>query len=129
MPLRILIADDSEPVRRGIVNLLAPTAHWEVCGEAKDGAEAIQMATNLLPDLVLLDMSMPGVSGLDAARAIRQKLPTVKILIMSQHDPAVLATRAREAGAQECIDKSRLSTDLVPAIKHVEANPKINELS
>ncbi len=118
--MRILIADDSEVVRRGVRNILAPTS-WEVCGEAIDGADAIQKATELLPDLVLLDISMPGLSGLDVARLLREKVPATSILVMSQHDPSVLLPRAMEAGAQACIDKSRLALDLLPAIESIRA--------
>jgi DNA-binding NarL/FixJ family response regulator len=118
--MRILIADDSEVVRRGVRNILTSTS-WEVCGEAIDGPDAIQKATELLPDLVLLDISMPGLSGLDVARLLREKVPATSILVMSQHDPSVLLPRALEAGAQACIDKSRLALDLVPAIERIQA--------
>lgn len=91
-------------------------SHWEVCGEAKDGAETIQRAAELVPDLVLLDVSMPGLNGLDVARLLREKVPAAKILIMSQHDPVVLLPRAIEAGAHACVDKGRLSTELLPTI-------------
>ena len=114
--MRILIADDNEWVRRGVVNILAPISQWEVCGEAKDGAETIQRAAELVPDLVLLDVSMPGLNGLDAARLLREKVPAAKILIMSQHDPVLLLPRAIEAGAHACVDKSHLSTELLPTI-------------
>lgn len=114
--MRILVADDNDWVRRGVVNILAPVAHWKVCGEAKDGAETIARAAELVPDLVLLDVSMPGLNGLDVARLLRDKVPAVKILIMSQHDPVLLRPRAIEAGAHACLDKSRLSTELLPTI-------------
>jgi two-component system response regulator NreC len=92
---------------------------WEVCGEAKDGSEALRKARELLPDLILLDISMPGQSGLEAARLLRQELPKVKIIIMSQHDPIQLLPRALEAGAHACVDKSRLGPDLFATIKSV----------
>jgi DNA-binding NarL/FixJ family response regulator len=114
--MRILIADDNEWVRRGVTNILAPKSHWEVCGEAKDGAETIQRAAELVPDLILLDVSMPGLNGLDVARMLREKVPATKILIMSQHDPVLLLPRAIEAGAHACVDKSHLSTQLLPMI-------------
>ena len=117
--MRILIADDNAWIRRGVMNILAPVPHWEVCGEAKDGTEAVQRAAELLPDLVLLDVSMPGLNGLDVARLLREKVPTAKILIMSQHDPAVLLPRALEAGAHACVDKGRLARDLIPTIERV----------
>jgi two-component system response regulator NreC len=117
--VRILIADDNEWVRRGVANILAPVAHWSVCGEARDGAEAIEKAADILPDLILLDVSMPGLNGLDVARILRDKVPAAKILMMSQHDPVMLLPRAIAVGAQGCVDKSRLSTELLPAIASV----------
>jgi two-component system response regulator NreC len=121
--MRILIADDNEWVRRGVKNILAPVAYGEVCGEANDGTEAIQKAAELLPDLILLDVSMPGLNGLEVARLLREKLPAAKILIMSQHDPAVLLPRAIDAGANGCVDKSRLSSDLLPMIAKLMSAP------
>jgi DNA-binding NarL/FixJ family response regulator len=119
--MRILIADDNEHVRRGIRKILASRTQWEICGEAKDGTEAIQSAAQLLPDFILLDVSMPGLSGLEVARILREIVPATRILVMSQHDPAVLIPRALEAGAHACIDKSRLATDLLPTIERVAA--------
>ncbi|MGA8231837.1 MAG: response regulator transcription factor [Candidatus Acidiferrales bacterium] len=115
--LRILIADDSAPVRRGITALLLANAGWEICGEAADGPEALQKTVELKPDLVLLDISMPGISGLDAARMIRESVPGTRILIMSQHDTAHMLPGVLDAGAQGCIDKGSLSIDLFPAIE------------
>ena len=117
--MRILIADDNVWIRRGVMNILAPVSDWEVCGEAKDGTEAVERAAELLPDLVLLDVSMPGLNGLDVARLLREKVPATKILIMSQHDPALLTSRAIEAGAHACVDKNHLSTELLPVIASV----------
>ncbi len=78
--MRILIADDSELVRQGIKGLLSSVTNWMVCGEAKNGAEAIQKALELLPDLILLDISMPGLNGLQAARLLIELQPPVKKL-------------------------------------------------
>ena len=117
--MRILIADDNEWIRHGVTNILAPKSQWEVCGEAKDGAETIHRAAELVPDLILLDVSMPGLNGLDVARRLRERVPTAKILIMSQHDPVLLLPRAIEAGAHACVDKSHLSTQLLPAIANM----------
>jgi two-component system, NarL family, response regulator NreC len=116
---RVLIADDSSVVRHGIRQLLSSAPELQVCGEAIDGQDAIRKAVALTPDLILLDISMPGQSGLDAARAILQQLP-VSIIIMSQHDPAHLVPRALAAGARTCIDKSRLAYDLLPAIASLQ---------
>ena len=117
--MRILIADDNDMVRRGVIGILSSVTDWEICGEAGDGSEALRKARELLPDLILLDISMPGQSGLEAARLIRQELPKAKILIMSQHDPIQLLPRVLEAGAHACVDKSRLSMDLLASIKRV----------
>jgi len=120
--MRILIIDDSEAVRRGVARLLAGEQGWLVCGEARDGLEGIQKARQLFPDLVLLDVSMPGLSGLETARILRKELCDVKILILSQQDTGPLLQQAVRAGAQGCVDKSRLSPDLVDTIKSIESN-------
>src|SRR3979411_1248389 len=118
--LRILIADDSELIRKSMIAILKSRSGWEICGEASDGADAIQKAVNLRPDVVLLDISMPGKNGLEAARAIRHELPGVKILIVSLNDAAFTLPSARTAGADGCIGKDCLITDLVPAIAAFE---------
>lgn len=117
--MRILIADDSDMVRRGVRRILSSEATWEVCGEARDGTEVLLKARELLPDLILLDVSMPGLNGLEVARLLRQEVPEAKILVMSQHDPIVLLPRAVEAGAHACVDKGRLGTVLLPTIKSI----------
>jgi len=121
--MRILIADDNDAVRRGVVGILSSETGWQVCGEARDGAEALQKARELLPDLILLDVSMPGMNGLEAARLLRQELAEVKILVISQHDPIHLLPSVVEAGGDACVDKGRLGTDLVASIKNIEVLP------
>jgi len=118
--LRILVADDSELIRRSMIAILRSRPAWDICGEASDGADAIQKAVNLRPDVVLLDISMPGKNGLEAARAIRHELPGVKILIVSLNDAAFTLPSARTAGADGCIGKDCLITDLVPAVAAFE---------
>lgn len=125
--VRILIADDSQIVRQGIRAILQSAASYEICGEAADGTEAIQMAISLRPDIILLDVSMPGQDGLNAARHVRQKLPNAKIIIMSQHDPALLLPRAIEAGAQTCVDKNNLDPDLLVAIQNISRMPAVSQ--
>ena len=118
--MRILIADDNALVRRGILGLLAGQTSCEVCGEAVDSADAIQKANELQPDLILLDVSMPGTNGLETARILKQKLPRIKILIISQHDSQQMLPRSLEAGADGSVDKARLGSDLLPAIRELE---------
>jgi two-component system, NarL family, nitrate/nitrite response regulator NarL len=118
--MRILIVDDSELVRRGVKGLISSQKTWEVCGEAGDGREGIQKARDLQPDLVLLDLSMPDMNGLEVARCLRQDLRNTKILIMSQNDSTELLPPAIAAGADGCVDKGRIAKDLVAAIKNIE---------
>jgi two-component system, NarL family, invasion response regulator UvrY len=119
--MRILIADDSVLVRSGIADLLRDNG-WEVCGEASNGTEAIQQARVLLPDLVLLDISMPGMGGLEIASALRRELPALRIVIVSQHDFDRLSTATLKPFADAFVDKGRLGTDLLPAITHLFDN-------
>jgi len=118
--MRILIADDHHMVRRGVGDLLSKEAGWEICGEATDAAQAIQKASGLNPDLVLLDISLPDGSGLEAASRIRQEIPHVRILMMSHHDATQFVQSALESGADGCIDKARLALDLVATIKNLQ---------
>ena len=117
--MRVLIADDNQLVRRAIASLLADAEDVEVCGEAADSGEALQKAGELRADIILLDFSMPGINGLITAQRLKQTLPAVKILIISQHDPKQLLPRSLEAGADGCIDKGRLATDLLPTLRRL----------
>ena len=117
--MRILIADDNQAVRRGIIALLSGEPSWEICGEAAHGDEIVRKATELRPDVVLLDVSMPGTNGLDAARLLRRSFPNIRIVIMSQHDLRQLRPRAQEVGADACVDKAQIATELARAIRGV----------
>lgn len=120
--MRVLIADDNERVRRGIANLLSNDNRYEVCGEASNASDTLQKTGDLNPDVLLLDVSMPGMNGLDMARLVRQKFPDVKILIVTQHDPQQILPRSLEVGAQGCIDKSRIATELLPTLRRILEN-------
>jgi two-component system response regulator NreC len=115
--MQILIVDDNEMVRRGVSALLSSRPTWQVCGYAGDGKEALRKAKELRPDIILLDISMPGANGLDVARILRCEMPTTKIVIMSQHDPIQVLSRVLEAGAHACVDKNSLNTDLLTTIE------------
>jgi len=117
--MRILIADDNYQVRCAIRGVLSRDADLEVCGEASDGPEALQKTRELSPDLILLDISMPGANGFEISRLIRREFPALRILIMSQNDAAQLSVGLAEAGADACIDKSRMAFDLISAIKRL----------
>jgi DNA-binding NarL/FixJ family response regulator len=117
--MRILIADDNKLVRRGIAGLLAADKEFEVCGEASDSSETLKKVAELRPDLILLDVSMPGTNGLNTAGILRQQFPALKILIISQHDSNQLLPRSLEAGANGCIDKGRIGTDLLLTVRNL----------
>ncbi len=115
--LQILIADDHDLFRSSLRSLLASREDWHVCGEAADGKEAVEQAKRLKPDVVLLDVSMPEMNGLDAARVIRRDTPACDILIVSQNEPLAMQKLALQAGAKGYIQKSRVSHDLIKAIE------------
>src|SRR5258708_10695676 len=113
---RILIADDHEVARQGIRALLESHPGWEVCAEAKDGREAVELATNSKPDIVLLDIGMPNLNGLDAARQILAMFPTIRILILTMHDAEQVVREVLAAGARCFVLKSDAARDLVAAV-------------
>lgn len=117
MTQRILLVDDHEVVRKGIATLL--TSRWEVCGEASDGLEAVSKTAELKPDLVILDLSMPVMSGTAAARRIRSILPETKILFLSMHDSETVAELTRLAGADACVSKRSSAAELHSAVASV----------
>jgi DNA-binding NarL/FixJ family response regulator len=114
--LRILIADDHEVARQGIRALLESHPGWEVCAEAKDGREAVELATNSKPDIVLLDIGMPNLNGLDAARQILAMSPAIRILILTMQDAEQVVREVLAAGARGFVLKSDAARDLVAAV-------------
>ena len=116
-PVRILIADDHEIVRRGVRSLLKSRSDWSVCGEAVDGVDAVRKAKELKPDVIVLDISMPQLNGLDAARQIRKEVPQSEILILSQHGAAEMERTALSAGARAYVSKTDVSRDLLAAVE------------
>lgn len=114
---RILVVDDNEPVRRGIQSLLISRKDWFVCGEAADGLQAVEQAKLLHPDLIIMDVSMPNMNGLEATRVIRREVRGSRILIISQNDPAIVRRQAIEARAQGFIEKLNIHRDLVAAVE------------
>jgi len=118
--LRILIADDHELARRGIRDLLETHPGWEVCGEAKDGRESVDLAISLKPDVVLLDIGMPNLNGLEATRQILAATPDVAILILTMHDSDNVVREGLRAGAKAFLLKSDAGRDLVAAVEALQ---------
>lgn len=119
MSLRILVVDDHAVVRQGLKSLLRDQHGWEVVDEAVDGVEAVEKAALLKPDVVVLDLSMPRMNGLEACRKIHKKLPDSEILIVTQHDSPQMMHEAANANARGYVVKSDLGRDLVAAVDAV----------
>lgn len=118
--LRILIADDHEVARKGIRSLLESHAGWEVCGEARDGREAVECAAKLKPDVLLLDIGMPNLNGLDATRQILAIIPDARILILTVHDTEQVVREVLAAGARGFLLKSDAGRDLLAAVEALQ---------
>jgi DNA-binding NarL/FixJ family response regulator len=117
---RILIADDHDVARKGIRSLLEAHPGWEVCGEANDGREAVESATRMRPNLVLLDIGMPSLNGLDAARQIHAACPDTSILILTMHDTEQVVREVLAVGARGFLLKSDSGRDLVAAVEALQ---------
>ena len=117
MAVRILIADDHEVVRQGLGWLIRRTAGWEICGEAGDGREAVALAEQLRPDVVIMDLQMPNLNGLDATRQIRQRLPETEVLIFTASEKEEIVREVFRAGARSYLLKTEASAHLTPAIE------------
>ena len=117
--IRIVVADDHTIVREGLKQLLAAAGDLEVVGEAQDGFEVIQRVRELEFDLLLLDMSMPGKSGIELIKQVRAEKPKLRILVLSMHEEHQYAVRAIRAGAAGYLTKESASRQLVEAIRKV----------
>ena len=119
--IRVVVADDHTIVREGLKQLLDASADLEVVGEAQNGHEVIERVRNLEFDLLLLDMSMPGKSGIELIRQVHTEKPKLKILVLSMHEEHQYAVRAIRSGASGYLTKESASTQLVEAIRKVAA--------
>lgn len=116
-PLTILLADDHEVVRRGLRAVLAERPDWVICGEAWTGRQAVALARQLEPDLVVMDLSMPELNGLEATRQIRTALPRTEVLMLTMHSGEELLREVSGAGARGLVLKSDAGRSLVAAIE------------
>ena len=120
-PIRILIADDHILLRQGIVGIVAPEGDMDVVGEAENGAEAVEEFARLRPDVTLIDLQMPVLSGLEAIARIRAQAPDARIVVLTTYQGDVQAVRALKAGARGYLLKSSLIDELLSAIRTVHA--------
>jgi len=130
--LRLLVADDHDVVRKGVRTLLEEQPGWEVAAEAADGREAVEKAKLVQPDVTILDLSMPELNGLEAAREILKTVPT-KVLILTMYDSDPLIRQTLEAGARGYLLKSDAGRDLVSAVDALRRNktfftPKVAQM-
>lgn len=118
MPIRVVLADDHALVRQGLKALLEREG-FQVVGEASDGQELLRLLPNLHPDVAVLDISMPLLNGLDAAREAKKSSPRTKIILLTRHDEDQYVTESLRAGAKGYVLKNQAATDLVHAIQQV----------
>jgi DNA-binding NarL/FixJ family response regulator len=131
--LRILVADDHELVRRGIRGVLRAQRRWKVVGEAANGLEAVEKANKLRPNVVIIDISMPDLDGLQATRQIREVAPRTSVVVLTMHESDQMVRRVLDAGALGYVLKSDLAAHLVKAVKDVSAGnmfltPRVSDI-
>jgi DNA-binding NarL/FixJ family response regulator len=119
VPLRILVVDDHDVVRQGVRLILRRQTDWHFCGEAEDGLEALEKEKELKPDLILLDISMPGMDGLGVIAELRKRSSAAKVLVLTMHDSQDLIAALKAAGAHGHVVKSHAARDLAKAIQTI----------
>jgi DNA-binding NarL/FixJ family response regulator len=119
---RVLIVDDHAAIRRGVQGILHSFPEWDLCGEAENGQEAVRMAEELRPEVIIMDVSMPVLNGLEATRLIRNSLPATKVLLLTLHSSTELVRSAFRAGARGYVLKSDAEQELMRALNVVLGN-------
>src|ERR1700733_15119572 len=133
MKLRILLADDHEIVRRGLSSLLQKHEGWEICGEASDGREALELAKRLKPDVIILDIGMPNLNGLSTTRQMLQHDPSFKIIVLTLTDSDAVIREGLDADRRGFVLTSDAARDLVAAVEALQSKrmfftPRVNDL-
>jgi DNA-binding NarL/FixJ family response regulator len=118
--MRVLIADDQDFIRRGVRAVLSDEKDIEVCAEAIDGRDALVKALELRPDVVIMDVIMPRMDGIQATRLLRKALPETKILSLSQYDIPEMVNEVEQAGAAAFVSKLLVWDELVPSLRRVQ---------
>lgn len=116
---RVLIVDDHAVIRRGVQSILHPFPEWELCGEAENGAEAIRLSESLKPEVIIMDISMPGLNGIEATRTIHKNHPETKVILLTLHENGELVKTAFRAGASGYLLKGDAEKELVAALTEV----------
>jgi two-component system, NarL family, response regulator NreC len=116
---KVLIVDDHTFIRRGIQSILDSSPEWQFCGEADNGVAAIRLAAELKPDIIIMDVSMPGLNGLEATRVIHEAQPEIKILLLTLHQSVEILRSAFQAGAQGYLLKSEAEQELQRALRSI----------
>jgi DNA-binding NarL/FixJ family response regulator len=129
MALRILLVDDHPVVRQGLKSLLQGRSEWEVVGEASDGIDALEKVDSLKPDVVVLDVTMPRMNGIEACRLIQQRTSGLEVLFVTQHDSPQMMREALAAGARGYVVKTNLARDLVEAVEAVSQHRPFTALA
>ena len=129
MAVRILLVDDHPVVRQGLRTLLTGRSELQVVDEASDGVEAVEKVAALRPDVVVLDVTMPRMNGIEACRIMKQKNHGLEVLFVTQHDSSQMMREALAAGARGYVVKSNLARDLVEAIEAVSLHKEFTALA
>ena len=128
MSLRILIVDDHAVVRRGVRSLLESREGWEVCGEAATGREAVTESLRLRPDVVVMDVSLPELNGLDATRQILKAAPEIEVLVLTMHHSEELVRDVLKAGARGYLLKADADESLIAAVENLQRHEPLPEV-
>jgi DNA-binding NarL/FixJ family response regulator len=121
---RVLLSDDHSFMRRGLRTILEADERFEVCGEAGDGSETLELATQLVPDILIMDISMPPPNGLEVAAELREALPQTKILMITMHDSEEMLRAAAAVGVSGYLLKSDAEELLLVALEHLESGER-----